>query len=235
MPIGRSAFQHANGDARVLGQAAGQHRTRGAAADDHIIEHIRHARFPHRARCLLDGRFHSMLGSQTNPSQRGPRMEYVCDAPHNRTWFRLVTEGEAVAESLEMRHAVEKHYRRERERAADAFHPTTSVFIEQDINKEAHIRRAMPQFLTLARRGRQGAGHRDAAAEGQGRRRLHHRRPRQRRSLSRTRRRHRRPGGSFRHHPRPEQLLPVSSVTSAGGSSHGHHAGESSPPTAATP
>ncbi len=76
-------------------------------------------------------------------------MEYVCDAPHNRTWFRLVTEGEAVAESLEMRHAVEKHYRRERERAADAFHPTTSVFIEQDINKEAHIRRAMPQFLTL--------------------------------------------------------------------------------------
>jgi hypothetical protein len=76
-------------------------------------------------------------------------MEYVCDAPHNRTWFRLVTEGEAVAESLEMRHAVEKHYRRERERAADTFHPTTTVFIEQEINKEAHIRRAMPQFLTL--------------------------------------------------------------------------------------
>ena len=50
-------------------------------------------------------------------------MEYVCDAPHNRTWFRLVTEGEAVAESLEMHHAVEKHYRRERERAVDAFHP----------------------------------------------------------------------------------------------------------------
>ena len=43
-------------------------------------------------------------------------MEYVCDASHNRTWFRLVTEGEAVAKSLEMRHAVEKHYRRERER-----------------------------------------------------------------------------------------------------------------------
>ena len=48
-------------------------------------------------------------------------MEYVCDAPHNRTWFRLVTEGEAVAESLEMRHAVEKHYRRERERAGESF------------------------------------------------------------------------------------------------------------------
>jgi hypothetical protein len=76
-------------------------------------------------------------------------MEYVCDAPHNRTWFRLVTEGEAVAESQEMRHAVEKHYRRERERALEAFHPTTSVFIEQDINKEDHIRRSMPLFLTL--------------------------------------------------------------------------------------
>jgi len=76
-------------------------------------------------------------------------MEYVCDAPRNRTWFRLVTEGEAIAESLEMRHAVEKHYRRERERAVDAFHPTTSVFIEQDINKEDHIRRVMPLFLTL--------------------------------------------------------------------------------------
>lgn len=76
-------------------------------------------------------------------------MEYLCDAPHNRTWFRLVTEGEAIAESLEMRHAVEKHYRRERERAIDSFHPTTTVFIEQDINKEDHIRRSMPLFLTL--------------------------------------------------------------------------------------
>jgi hypothetical protein len=83
-------------------------------------------------------------------------MEYVCDAPRNRTWFRIVTEGEAAAESLEMRHTVEKYYRRERERAIDAFHPSTSVFIEQDINKEAHIRRAMPLFLTL--RDQDGVG-----------------------------------------------------------------------------
>jgi len=76
-------------------------------------------------------------------------MEYVCDAPWNRTWFRLVTEGEAAAESLEMRHAVEKHFRREWERAADSFQPTTTVFIEQDIGKEDHIKRAMPLFLTL--------------------------------------------------------------------------------------
>ena len=77
-------------------------------------------------------------------------MEYVCDAPNNLTWFRLTTEGEAMAESLDMKHAVEKHYRRERERAAEAFQPAAgTLFIEQDINKEAHIQRAMPLFMTL--------------------------------------------------------------------------------------
>jgi hypothetical protein len=76
-------------------------------------------------------------------------MEYVCDAPGNRAWFRIVTEGEAAVESEAMRHAVEKHFRRERERAAESFRPLTTVFIEQDIGKEAHIKRAMPLFLTL--------------------------------------------------------------------------------------
>ena len=76
-------------------------------------------------------------------------MEYVCDAPGNRTWFRIVTEGEAAAESEAMRHAVEKHFRRERERAAESFRSLSTVFIEQDIGKEAHIRKAMPLFITL--------------------------------------------------------------------------------------
>ena len=76
-------------------------------------------------------------------------MEYVCDAPDGRTWFRLMTEGEAALESELMSHAVEKHYRRERERAAEEFRPLTKVFIEQDIGKEAFIQRTMPQFLTL--------------------------------------------------------------------------------------
>lgn len=76
-------------------------------------------------------------------------MEYVCDAPGDLTWFRLVTDGEATAESVAMRHAVDKHFRRERERAAESFQPLTTVFIEQDIGKEAHIQRAMPLFLTL--------------------------------------------------------------------------------------
>ncbi|MSO99998.1 MAG: hypothetical protein EXR07_02950 [Acetobacteraceae bacterium] len=83
-------------------------------------------------------------------------MEYVCDAPNDETWFRLMTEAEAVAESEEMRHAVEKHYRRERERATESFRPMSSVYFEQDIGKEAHIRRSMPLFLTL--RNQDGKG-----------------------------------------------------------------------------
>ena len=76
-------------------------------------------------------------------------MEYICDAPNGRTWFRLMTEAEAANESAEMRHAVEKHYRREREKAAANYRPLTTVFIEQDIGKKAHIDRTMPLFLTL--------------------------------------------------------------------------------------
>ena len=76
-------------------------------------------------------------------------MEYVCDAPNGLTWFRLMTEGEAVHESEEMRHAVEKHFRRERDKASNSFRPCSAVFIEQEIGKEAHINRTMPLFLTL--------------------------------------------------------------------------------------
>ena len=48
-------------------------------------------------------------------------MEYICDAPGDRTWFRLVSEGEAAMESELMRHAVEKYFRREWEKAAESF------------------------------------------------------------------------------------------------------------------
>jgi len=48
-----------------------------------------------------------------------------------------------------MNHAVEKYYRREQDKAAAAYRPLTSVFIEQDIGKAAHLLRAMPLFLTL--------------------------------------------------------------------------------------
>jgi hypothetical protein len=76
-------------------------------------------------------------------------MHYVCDAPGAHTWFRLISEAEAVDESRQMNHAVEKYFRREQERAIADYKPVSSVFIEQDIGKADHVLRAMPLFLTL--------------------------------------------------------------------------------------
>lgn len=76
-------------------------------------------------------------------------MKYVCDAPDKKTWFRLETEAEAEKESALMDHAVAKHFRRERESAADSFQPASNVYIEQNIGLERHIQRQMPLFLTL--------------------------------------------------------------------------------------
>ena len=76
-------------------------------------------------------------------------MKYICDAPGGRTWFRIETEGQAVDESLTMQHAVEKYFRRERDKARASFVPPSTVFIEQEIGLNAHIQRAMPLFLTL--------------------------------------------------------------------------------------
>ena len=117
-------------------------------------------------------------------------MEYICDAPGDRTWFRLVSEGEAVMESELMRHAVEKYFRREWEKAAESFKPLTSVFIEQDIGKAAHIQREMPLLPHPARRRGRAAGHRHAAIRRAARPlvRLHHCGARQQRSLQAARR-----------------------------------------------
>ena len=76
-------------------------------------------------------------------------MRYVCDAPAGRTWFRIETEAEAVAESDEMRHAVEKYFRKEQDKAAQSFRPISKVNFEQEIGLKAHIQREMPLFLTL--------------------------------------------------------------------------------------
>jgi hypothetical protein len=76
-------------------------------------------------------------------------MDYVCDAPGDLTWFRIVTEGEAIAESRELHHAVEKYFRREWEKAESEYTPPTTVFIEQAIGLADHVRRTMPLFLTL--------------------------------------------------------------------------------------
>jgi hypothetical protein len=77
-------------------------------------------------------------------------MQFVCDAPSSKTWFRIETEAEAILESRAMDHAVEKHFRQAYEQAAKAYvPPRTGLFIEQDIGLKAHIQRVMPIFLTL--------------------------------------------------------------------------------------
>ncbi len=76
-------------------------------------------------------------------------MRYVCDAPDSKTWFRIETEAEAAAESEMMHHAVEKYFRKEREKAAASFQPISKVFFEQEIGLKAHVQREMPLFLTL--------------------------------------------------------------------------------------
>ncbi len=76
-------------------------------------------------------------------------MRYVVDAPDGKTWFRLETELEAAGESALMRHAVEKHFCLEREKAAQTYQPVSKTFFEQEIGLNAHIQREMPLFLTL--------------------------------------------------------------------------------------
>ena len=76
-------------------------------------------------------------------------MRYVCDAPNGKTWFRIETEAEAAAESETMRHAVEKYFRKEHEKASASFQPISKVSFEQEIGLKAHIQREMPLFLTL--------------------------------------------------------------------------------------
>src|SRR6201996_7911218 len=81
-------------------------------------------------------------------------MQFVCDASDGKTWFRMETEAEASRESEEMNHAVEKHFRREREKAITSYKPTSQLYIERDIGLSAHLSREMPLFLTL--RDREG-------------------------------------------------------------------------------
>ena len=76
-------------------------------------------------------------------------MRYVVDAPNGKTWFRMETEPEAIRESELMRHAVEKYFRLEREKAAQTYRPVSKTFFEQEIGLNAHILREMPLFLTL--------------------------------------------------------------------------------------
>ena len=76
-------------------------------------------------------------------------MQFVCDAPDGKVWFRIETEGEAHLESRAMNHAVEKHFLQARDRAAESYKPVSEVYVEQNIGLAAHLKRTMPLFLTL--------------------------------------------------------------------------------------
>jgi len=82
-------------------------------------------------------------------------MQFICDAPGGKTWFRMETEGEAADESRLMNHAVEKYFRRDREKAAASYQSANPNSIERDIGRDAHIQRVMPLYLTL--RDREGS------------------------------------------------------------------------------
>ncbi len=76
-------------------------------------------------------------------------MQFICDAPGHKSWFRIETEGEAALESDAMRHAVEKYFRQAWDAAAITYKSLSSTFIEQNIGLRDHVQRTMPLFLTL--------------------------------------------------------------------------------------
>ena len=76
-------------------------------------------------------------------------MKYVCDASAGQPGFEIKTEAKAVSESDLMRHAVEKFFRKEQEKATQTYQPISKVSFEQEIGLKAHIQREMPLFLTL--------------------------------------------------------------------------------------
>lgn len=77
-------------------------------------------------------------------------MRYLCDAPGGATWFRLETEAEAEAEAAQMRHAIDKYFRRAEAAARESYRaPPGAPTFEQGIGLKDHIARTMPLFLTL--------------------------------------------------------------------------------------
>lgn len=76
-------------------------------------------------------------------------MKFVCDAAGGKTWFRIETESEAIAEAAAMRHAVDQYFIRAQETARASYRPTDLQGIERDIGLKAHIAKSMPIFLTL--------------------------------------------------------------------------------------
>ncbi len=76
-------------------------------------------------------------------------MKFICDGAHNQSWFRIETDGEAAAESIDMNHAVEKHFLRDKQKARQRYRSDSASYIERDIALNAHIQQTMSFFLTL--------------------------------------------------------------------------------------
>ena len=76
-------------------------------------------------------------------------MEFICDAPGGKSWFRIETAAEAAADSLAMSHAVEKFFLAEEDKATRRYRSSEPGFVEQEIGLKAHLLRSMPMFLTL--------------------------------------------------------------------------------------
>ena len=139
-------------------------------------------------------------------------MQYVCDAPNGKTWFRIETESEAAQESRLMSHTVEKYFRREREKAVpNPWRPERPNAIERDIRPRGPMYSERCRFPPhVARQGGQCSGYSDAATGWQGSRRVpdHHRCRIQCRSLSRAGCGYRCARSAFRSHTRSPPLLP---------------------------
>ncbi|MES1202362.1 MAG: hypothetical protein ABUS57_13045 [Pseudomonadota bacterium] len=76
-------------------------------------------------------------------------MQFVCDAPGQKTWFRIETEAEAEAEARLMSHSVNKYFARAWAEANESFQPRPGAVSEQNIGRKEFIARTMPLFLTL--------------------------------------------------------------------------------------
>lgn len=75
-------------------------------------------------------------------------MQFICEAPGQKTWFRIETEGEAVDDAEAMRHAMDYRFRHERQLAIRSYNPNTDARTAEN-GLGAHLRRTMPIFLTL--------------------------------------------------------------------------------------
>ncbi|MBL8530561.1 MAG: hypothetical protein JNK94_02395 [Hyphomonadaceae bacterium] len=101
-------------------------------------------------------------------------MRYVCDAPGGKTWFRLESEAEAEAEARDLRHAVDKYFRRAEAAARESYRaPAGAPTFEQAIGLKDHVARSMPLFLTL--RADDGEGLATAMLPPEGRNQAHFR------------------------------------------------------------